>query len=147
MQGGDSRCQKKSKRSAHKQDNQSNCVETEQTDASQALTLVNQDMSRVPSRQGGKYSKTSKADVQARPITMGFFGPLWCKLLDEGKAKLRLHLMTEDPFPPREAAVAVDGICTEIIIELILKYEEEGLELESGEPSVLSAPYDSNHTL
>jgi hypothetical protein len=53
--------------------------------------------------------------------------------------------MTEDPFPPRE--VAVGGICTEIIVELMLMYEEEGLELKTGEPFVLPVPYDPNHTL
>lgn len=61
---------------------------------------------------------------------MAFFGPLWGRLLDEGKAKLRLHLATEDPFPPRE--MAINGICSEIIVELVIRYEEEGLELESG---------------
>ncbi|KAG6369893.1 hypothetical protein JVT61DRAFT_13357 [Boletus reticuloceps] len=65
---------------------------------------------------------------------MAFFGKLWHRLLDKGKAKLHLHLMTEDPFPPRE--LAIPGICTEILIELIIKYEEEELELESGEPSL-----------
>ncbi|KAF8545654.1 hypothetical protein OG21DRAFT_1528348, partial [Imleria badia] len=96
---------------------------------SQALTLVNQDGSRAPSRQGSKYSKTSKADVLVHPITMAFFGLLWSKLLDEGKAKLHLHLTTEDPFLPHETAI--DGICTEIIVKLVIKYEE-GLELEAG---------------
>ncbi|KAF8449428.1 hypothetical protein L210DRAFT_3641009 [Boletus edulis BED1] len=46
------------------------------------------------------------------------------------KVNLCLHLMTDNPFPPRE--MAIDGICTEIIIKLVIKYEEEGLELEAG---------------
>lgn len=70
---------------------------------------------------------------------MAFFGPLWHKLLDEGKVKLRLHLMIEDPFSPHE--MAIDGICTEVITKLVLKYKEEGLELESGELSAQLAPY------
>ncbi|KAF8137693.1 hypothetical protein EV363DRAFT_1155703 [Boletus edulis] len=130
VRNGDHPHQKKSKRGARDQDERGSNAGTEQTDGSGSLTLVNKDESRAPSRQGSKYSKTSKADVVARPVTMAFFGPLWCKLLDEGKAKLRLHLMTDDPFPPRE--MAIDGICTEIIIELVIKYEEEGLELEAG---------------
>ncbi|KAF8547937.1 hypothetical protein OG21DRAFT_1489797 [Imleria badia] len=121
---GDHPHQKKSKRGARDQDEHGSNAGTEQTDGSRSLTLVNKDESRAPSRQGSKYSKTSKADVMARP------SPLWCKLLDEGKAKLHLHLMTDNPFPPHK--MAIDGICTEIIIELVIKYEEEGLELEAG---------------
>ncbi|KAI5983215.1 hypothetical protein EDD15DRAFT_2376782 [Pisolithus albus] len=78
----------------------------------------------------GKYSKMAKADVVVRPTTLAFFGPLWCKLLDEAKRRVRLHVATEVPFLHRE--MAIDGICMEILVEMVIKYEEEGLELEAG---------------
>jgi hypothetical protein len=46
--------------------------------------------------------------------------------------------MTDDPFPPRK--MAIDGICMEIIIKLVINYEEEGLELKAGELSAQSVP-------
>lgn len=143
----DRRCQKKSKskHSARDQDAQGSDAGTEQTEGSPALTLVAQDESRAPSRQGGKCSKKSKAD-QHRPTTLGFFPALWCKLLDDSKAMLRLHLVTEDPFPSRPMAIASDGICSEILLELVLKYQEDGLELEEGELSILLVLYDLDRT-
>ncbi|KAG6369263.1 hypothetical protein JVT61DRAFT_15536 [Boletus reticuloceps] len=83
-------------------------------------------------RRGAKYSKTAKADVSARPTTLSFFkhAPLWGKLLDAAKGRMRLYLLTENPFPERE--ISIDGICTEILEEMIREYEDNGLELESG---------------
>lgn len=59
---------------------------------------------------------------------------------------LRLHLVTEDPFPSRPMAIASDGICSEILLELVLKYQEDGLELEEGELSILLVLYDLDRT-
>ncbi|KIJ08562.1 hypothetical protein PAXINDRAFT_18317 [Paxillus involutus ATCC 200175] len=115
--------------SAHDQDEQGSQAGTEKTEDSQAATLIDQDESHVLSRQGSKHSKTSKANTVPCPNTLACFIPLWCKLLDDGKVKLRLHLTTEDPFPLCE--MAIDSICMEIIIELTVKYQVEGLELES----------------
>lgn len=147
VQGGDIRSKKRSKRSAHrdKQDRRNGQADAEQTDASLSLTLVNQDASRATSGQGGKHSKTAKADVVLRPNTLAFFGVLWCKLIDEAKAMVRLHVATEDPFLPRN--VAIDNLCGEIIIELVIKYEEDGLSLEKGELSVPPPLYSPDRLL
>ncbi|KAI5994206.1 hypothetical protein EDD15DRAFT_2366882 [Pisolithus albus] len=59
-----------------------------------------------------------------------FFGPLWCKLLGEAKGRMRLYVATEVPFLRRE--MAIDGVCMEILVEMVIKYEDDGLELEAG---------------
>ncbi|KAI6027979.1 hypothetical protein PISMIDRAFT_7662 [Pisolithus microcarpus 441] len=59
-----------------------------------------------------------------------FFGPLWCKLLGEAKARMRLYVAMEVPFLRRE--MAIDGVCMEILVEMVIKYEDDGLELEAG---------------
>ncbi|KAI5986659.1 hypothetical protein EDD15DRAFT_2373126 [Pisolithus albus] len=86
--------------------------------------------SNLVSERCGKYSKTAKADVVVRPTTLAFFGPLWCKLLDKAKGRMQLYVATEVPFLRRE--MAIDGICMEILVEMVIKYEEDGLELEAG---------------
>ncbi|KAI6018679.1 hypothetical protein BKA83DRAFT_4496161 [Pisolithus microcarpus] len=77
-----------------------------------------------------RMEKTAKVDVVVWPTTLAFFGPLWCKLLDEAKGRMRLYVATEVPFLRRE--MAIDGICMEILVEMVIKYEEDGLELEAG---------------
>ncbi|KAI6018962.1 hypothetical protein BKA83DRAFT_4495751 [Pisolithus microcarpus] len=72
----------------------------------------------------------AKVDVVVWPTTLAFFGPLWCKLLDEAKGRMRLYVAMEVPFLRRE--MAIDGICMEILVEMVIKYEEDGLELEAG---------------
>ncbi|KIK16144.1 hypothetical protein PISMIDRAFT_16015 [Pisolithus microcarpus 441] len=59
-----------------------------------------------------------------------FFGPLWCKLLGEAKARMWLYVATEVPFLCHE--MAIDGVCMEILVEMVIKYEDDGLELEAG---------------
>ncbi|KAI6033744.1 hypothetical protein BKA83DRAFT_4486813 [Pisolithus microcarpus] len=61
---------------------------------------------------------------------LAFYPPLWMKLLDEAKARIQLHVATEEPFLRLETAV--DGQCSEIIIELVVKYQEDSSELEAG---------------
>ncbi|KAI9567569.1 hypothetical protein HD554DRAFT_2039580 [Boletus coccyginus] len=121
VQNGDNRhLKKKSRTNTHRQEKQRTVMsaKTEQTDISKASTLVNQDKHCTPSLHCSKHSKTSKAETIVHPFTMAFFGPLWGRLLNEGKAKLQLHLATEDPFPPRE--MAINGVCSEIIVELVI---------------------------
>ncbi|KAI6032171.1 hypothetical protein BKA83DRAFT_4488779 [Pisolithus microcarpus] len=72
----------------------------------------------------------TKADVVVRPTTLAFFGPLWCKLLGEAKARMQLYVATEVPFLRHE--MAIDGVCMEILVEMVIKYEDNGLELEAG---------------
>ncbi|KAI5989664.1 hypothetical protein EDD15DRAFT_2370355 [Pisolithus albus] len=59
-----------------------------------------------------------------------FFGPLWCKLLGEAKGRMRLYVATEVPFLCRE--MAIDGVCMEILVEMVINYKDDGLELEAG---------------
>ncbi|KAI6037247.1 hypothetical protein BKA83DRAFT_32148, partial [Pisolithus microcarpus] len=61
---------------------------------------------------------------------LAFYPPLWTKLLDEAKARIRLYVATEEPFLRLETAV--DGQCSEEIIELVVKYQEDQSELEAG---------------
>ncbi|KIK17530.1 hypothetical protein PISMIDRAFT_111191 [Pisolithus microcarpus 441] len=63
-------------------------------------------------------------------MTLVFYPPLWMKLLDEAKARIWLHITTEEPFLRLETAV--NGQCSEIIIELVVKYQEDSSELEAG---------------
>ncbi|KAI5989501.1 hypothetical protein EDD15DRAFT_2198461 [Pisolithus albus] len=72
----------------------------------------------------------SRSTVVPKPTTLAFYPPLWMKLLDDAKARMRLHVATEEPFLRLETAV--DGQCSEIIIELVVKYQEDGSELEAG---------------
>ncbi|KAI6123738.1 hypothetical protein EV401DRAFT_2069205 [Pisolithus croceorrhizus] len=48
-----------------------------------------------------------------------FFGALWCKLLDKAKGRMWLY-------------VAIDGAYMEILVEMVIKYKDDGLELEAG---------------
>ncbi|KAI6018646.1 hypothetical protein PISMIDRAFT_103614 [Pisolithus microcarpus 441] len=72
----------------------------------------------------------TKADVVIQPTTLAFFGPLWCKLLGEAKARMRLYVAMEVPFLQHE--MVFDGVCMEILVEMVIKYEDDGLELEAG---------------
>ncbi|KIK18739.1 hypothetical protein PISMIDRAFT_14124 [Pisolithus microcarpus 441] len=72
----------------------------------------------------------TKADVVVRPTMLAFFSPLWCKLLGEAKARMRLYVATEVPFLCHE--MAIDSVCMEILVEMVIKYEDDGLELEAG---------------
>ncbi|KAI5994632.1 hypothetical protein EDC04DRAFT_2910431 [Pisolithus marmoratus] len=82
------------------------------------------------SKHCGKYSKTAKVDVVVQPTTLAFFGPLWCKVLDEAKGRMRLYVAMEVPFLCCE--MAINGICMEILVKMVIKYEEDGLELEAS---------------
>ncbi|KAI6009079.1 hypothetical protein BKA83DRAFT_4505311 [Pisolithus microcarpus] len=59
-----------------------------------------------------------------------FFGLLWCKLLGEAKARMWLYVATEVLFLHCE--MVINGVCTEILVEMVIKYEDNGLELEAG---------------
>ncbi|KAI6023501.1 hypothetical protein BKA83DRAFT_4492174 [Pisolithus microcarpus] len=53
-----------------------------------------------------------------------------CKLLGEAKARMRLYVATEVPFLRHE--MVIDGVCMEILVEMVIKYKDDGLELEAG---------------
>ncbi|KAI6023201.1 hypothetical protein BKA83DRAFT_4493337 [Pisolithus microcarpus] len=61
---------------------------------------------------------------------LAFFGPLWCKLLGEAKARMRLYVAMEVLFLHRE--MAINSVCMEILVEMVIKYEDDGLELEAN---------------
>ncbi|KIK13879.1 hypothetical protein PISMIDRAFT_118031, partial [Pisolithus microcarpus 441] len=72
----------------------------------------------------------SRSTVIPKPTMLVFYPPLWMKLLDKAKARIWLHVATEEPFLRLETAV--DGQCSEIIIELVVKYQEDSSELEAA---------------
>ncbi|KIK13505.1 hypothetical protein PISMIDRAFT_118767 [Pisolithus microcarpus 441] len=82
-----------------------------------------------------KYSRTTKADVVIWPTMLAFFGPLWCKLLGEAKARMRLYVAMEVLFLHRE--MAINSVCMEILVEMVIKYEDDGLELEANLDSLV----------
>ncbi|KIK15342.1 hypothetical protein PISMIDRAFT_16593 [Pisolithus microcarpus 441] len=88
------------------------------------------DSTSLVSERRSKYSRTTKADVVVRPTMLAFFGLLWCKLLGEAKARMRLYVAMEVPFLRHE--MVIDGVCMEILVEMVIKYEDDGLELEAG---------------
>ncbi|KAI6023113.1 hypothetical protein PISMIDRAFT_104849 [Pisolithus microcarpus 441] len=83
----------------------------------------------------GKYSRTTKADVVVWPTMLAFFSPLWCKLLGEAKARMQLYVATEVPFLCHE--MVINGVCMEILVEMVIKYEDDGLELEADLDSLV----------
>ena len=44
---------------------------------------------------------------------------------------MRLHIAVENAFPRLEQAV--DGICHEVLIEVITHFEDKGWEVEAGD--------------
>ncbi|KAI6029171.1 hypothetical protein BKA83DRAFT_4489137 [Pisolithus microcarpus] len=69
--------------------------------------------------------------VVPKPTTLAFYPPLWMKLLDKAKARIWLHVATKEPSLRLETAV--DGQCSEIIIKLVVKYQEDSSELEAAQ--------------
>ncbi|KAI6127200.1 hypothetical protein F5141DRAFT_1060787 [Pisolithus sp. B1] len=58
-----------------------------------------------------------------------FLSLLWCKLLDEAKGRMQLYVAMEVPFLCHE--MAINSVCMEILVEMVIKYEDNGLELEA----------------
>ncbi|KAI5988730.1 hypothetical protein EDD15DRAFT_2371063 [Pisolithus albus] len=77
-----------------------------------------------------KYSKNPKGSQPVKSSTAGFFPPLWNKLFDLAKARMRLYVALEEPVPRHE--VAIQGQCSEILFEVLAHYEEKNLEVEAG---------------
>ncbi|KAG2090008.1 uncharacterized protein F5147DRAFT_658271 [Suillus discolor] len=76
--------------------------------------------------------KNKNAKGTANPTTLGFFPPLWIKLLDFAKANFRQHLAIVAPFPQRESAIDEGGVCGEMIAEAIIYWQEQKCQLEKG---------------
>ncbi|KAI5993245.1 hypothetical protein EDD15DRAFT_2367512 [Pisolithus albus] len=77
-----------------------------------------------------KYSKNPKGSQPVKSSTAGFFPPLWNKLFDLAKSRMRLYVALEEPVPRHE--VAIQGQCSEILFEVLAHYEEKNLEVEAG---------------
>ncbi|KAI6016999.1 hypothetical protein BKA83DRAFT_4128671 [Pisolithus microcarpus] len=92
--------------------------------------LMDVDNAKANSGKGSVHLGRARNTVIVKPTTLAFYPPLWTKLLDEAKARIRLYVATEEPFLRLETAV--DGQCSEEIIELVVKYQEDQSELEAG---------------
>ncbi|KIK16844.1 hypothetical protein PISMIDRAFT_112587, partial [Pisolithus microcarpus 441] len=88
------------------------------------------DNAKANSGKGSARLGRARNTVIVKPTTLAFYPPLWTKLLDKAKARIRLYIATEEPFLRLETAV--DGQCSEEIIELVVKYQEDQSELEAG---------------
>ncbi|KAF8547546.1 hypothetical protein OG21DRAFT_1490133 [Imleria badia] len=84
-----------------------------------------------PEGRKGKWSVNPKGTKPVKPTTLAFFPPLWVRLLDLAKARMRLYILVDDAFPP--LAIAIDGPCQECLLEAMAFNQESGNdELEDG---------------
>ncbi|KAI6014228.1 hypothetical protein BKA83DRAFT_4129871 [Pisolithus microcarpus] len=97
---------------------------------SAAEELMDVDNAKANSGKGSAHLGHAQNTVIVKPTTLAFYPPLWTKLLDKAKARIQLYVATEEPFLRLETAV--DGQCSEEIIELVVKYQEDQSELEAG---------------
>ncbi|KAG1847078.1 hypothetical protein F4604DRAFT_1688197 [Suillus subluteus] len=75
------------------------------------------------------HTKKAKCTTTNRDATnVGFYPPLWQKLLDCAKAKFRLHIATSVPFPDKEESIGGTRVCGEVIIQ----WQEQKCKLEKG---------------
>ncbi|KAI6018691.1 hypothetical protein BKA83DRAFT_4496178 [Pisolithus microcarpus] len=78
----------------------------------------------------GRYSRNAKGTVPIKPTLIAFYPPLWAKLLNLAKARMRLYVAVENAFPQLEDAVG--GQCWEVLMEVIAHFEAQGWEVEAG---------------
>ncbi|KAI6017384.1 hypothetical protein BKA83DRAFT_4497262 [Pisolithus microcarpus] len=78
----------------------------------------------------GRYSRNAKGTVPIKPTLIAFYPPLWAKLLNLAKARMRLYVAVENAFPRLEDAVG--GQCREVLMEVIAHFEAQGWEVEAG---------------
>ncbi|KAI5999535.1 hypothetical protein EDD15DRAFT_2193599 [Pisolithus albus] len=82
----------------------------------------------------GRYSRNAKGTVPIKPMLIAFYPPLWAKLLDLAKARMRLYVAVENAFPRLEDAVG--GQCREVLMEVIAHFEAQGWEVEAGKATI-----------
>ncbi|KAG2752787.1 hypothetical protein P692DRAFT_20845981 [Suillus brevipes Sb2] len=83
----------------------------------------------------GRHHRTKKAKGAATnhdATNVGFYPPLWQKLLDRAKANFRLHIATSVPFPDKEESIGGTRVCGEVITEAIVQWQEQKRKLEKG---------------
>ncbi|KIK22791.1 hypothetical protein PISMIDRAFT_101775 [Pisolithus microcarpus 441] len=81
----------------------------------------------------GRYSRNAKGTVPIKPTLIAFYPPLWAKLLNLAKARMRLYVAVENAFPQLEDVVG--GQCWEVLMEVIAHFEAQGWEVEAGKVS------------
>ncbi|KAI6014165.1 hypothetical protein BKA83DRAFT_13488, partial [Pisolithus microcarpus] len=72
---------------------------------SAAEELMDVDNAKANSGKGSARLGRARNTVIVKPTTLAFYPPLWTKLLDEAKARIRLYVATEEPFLRLETAV------------------------------------------
>ncbi|KAI6019417.1 hypothetical protein PISMIDRAFT_106652 [Pisolithus microcarpus 441] len=95
-----------------------------------AEELMDVDNAKANSGKGSGHLGHAQMTVIVMLTTLAVYPLLWTKLLDKAKARIWLYVATEEPFLRLETAV--DGQCSEEIIELVVKYQEDQSELEAG---------------
>lgn len=88
------------------------------------------DLPQVQARRG-RYSKNPKGTVEAKAWQIGYYPPLWTKLLETAKAEMRRSLFRHHPFLANKKS-AVDGECYEVLLSIITRYEKEQMFVERG---------------
>ncbi|KAI6023981.1 hypothetical protein BKA83DRAFT_4492673 [Pisolithus microcarpus] len=78
----------------------------------------------------GRYSRNAKGTIPIKPTLIAFYPPLWAKLLNLAKARMRLYVAVENAFPRLEDAVG--GQCQEVLMEVIAHFEAQGWEVKAG---------------
>jgi hypothetical protein len=93
-----------------------------------------EDLNEVDIDSGRRHcTKKAKGAATNRDTTIiGFYPPLWQKLLDHVKANFRLHITTSVPFPDKEESIGGTGVCGEVIVEAIVQWQEQKRKLEKG---------------
>ncbi|KAG1776903.1 hypothetical protein EV702DRAFT_1197928 [Suillus placidus] len=76
--------------------------------------------------------KAKGAATNCDATNVGFYPPLWQKLLDRVKANFRLHIATSVPFPDKEESIGSTGVCGEVTAEAIVQWQEQKRKLEKG---------------
>jgi hypothetical protein len=82
---------------------------------------------------GRKHHNAKKKGDVANPTTLGFFPHLWGKLLNYAKANFRLYLAISVPFPTKEDALS--SVCSELITEEIVHWQDQNCQVEKGNAS------------
>ncbi|KAG2109265.1 uncharacterized protein F5147DRAFT_773076 [Suillus discolor] len=92
-----------------------------------------EDLDEVKNTGKRRRTKKVKGTATNRDATnVGFYPPLWQKLLDHAKANFRLHLAISVPFPDKEESIGNTGVCGEMIAEAIVQWQEQKRKLEKG---------------
>ncbi|KAG1814025.1 uncharacterized protein BJ212DRAFT_1482371 [Suillus subaureus] len=76
--------------------------------------------------------KAKGANTNRGATNVGFYPSLWQKLLDCVKANFRLYIATSVPFPNKEESIGGTRVCGEVIMEVIVQWQEQKRKLEKG---------------